>query len=59
MIYIGLINLRYPANVQIMFNNLLSFVNFDLYKTDDLNKIIFNYNNDTVISDNFELFDIF
>lgn len=50
MIYLGLMNHNYPANVNLLFENLLSFVNYDLYKADDLNNKIFDFKDDNPLT---------
>ena len=59
MIYIGLVNLAFPLNVKNMFSILLSFVNFDLFKIDDLNSEIYDLNDDHPLNERFNDFDIF
>lgn len=59
MIYIGLVNLAFPLNVKNMFSVLLSFVNFDLFKIDDLNAEIYDLNDDHPLNERFNDFDIF
>ena len=59
ILYIGLISINYPANVQLLFSILFGFVNFDIFRSEDIHNALFSFSNEDSFSDTFEEFDIF
>jgi hypothetical protein len=53
MVHLLIVNVNIPANAQIYFNGLLSFVTFSLYDIEEPIRKGLNLYNEQVLNDNF------
>jgi hypothetical protein len=57
VIYLPLVDVKFPPTAQLLYNQLTSIVTFDLLPTDDFYPLIFSFPESTTLNDSFSDFD--